>query len=126
MNPRRPLHATGRGFTLVEVLVAVAIVAIALAAGSRAAGSLLGNAQRLSDVTLSQWCATNVLTSIKLAKQYPDIGTSSGECEELGRTFTNTVKVQATLNPNFRRADVVITDEAGVNLVTLSTVLSRY
>lgn len=117
---------SGRGFTLVEVLVAVAIVAIALAAGSRAAGSLLGNAQRLSDVTVGQWCAGNVLTGVKLSRQFPDLGTRSVECEELGRTLISNLKVQATLNPNFRRVDVVVTDANGMNLVSLSTVVSRY
>lgn len=115
-----------RGFTLVEVLVAVAIVAIALAAGSRAAGTLLGNAQRLSDVTLAQWCAGNALAGLKLSRQYPDLGTSTASCSQLGRQFTNALKVQATLNPSFRRIDVTVTDETGQNLVTLSTVLSRY
>lgn len=121
-----PHSLKARGFTLVEVLVAVAIVAIALAAGSRAAGSLLGNAQRLSDVTLGQWCAGNALTGIKLSRQFPDLGTQSMACEQLGRTLTSNVKVQATLNPNFRRVDVAVTDATGMNLVSLSTVVSRY
>jgi general secretion pathway protein I len=46
-----------RGFTLVEVLVAVAVIAITLAAGLRAAGVLIDNSQRLSDVIAAQWCA---------------------------------------------------------------------
>ena len=126
MTANRSHRRPGRGFTLVEVLVAVAIVAIALAAGSRAAGSLLGNAQRLSDVTLGQWCAGNVLTGLKLSRQFPDLGTSTVACEQLGQALTSNVKVQSTLNPNFRRVDVVVTDAAGMNLVSLSTVVSRY
>ena len=60
-----------RGFTLVEVLVAVAVIAIALAAGLRAAGVLIDNSQRLSDVIAAQWCAENHLTNLKLSRQFP-------------------------------------------------------
>lgn len=114
------------GFTLVEVLVAVAIVAIALAAGARASGTLLGNAQRLSDTTAGQWCADNLLTGLRLSRQYPDIGRSSVSCEQLGRTLRTTMEVKATLNPNFRRVDVQVSDENDLPLLRLSTVLPRY
>ena len=50
---------TARGFTLLEVLVALAVVAITLAAGLRAAGVVGDNAQRLADVVAAQWCADN-------------------------------------------------------------------
>ena len=114
------------GFSLVEVLVAVAIVAIALAAGSRAAGALLNNAQRLSDVTAAQWCADNRLANLKLAKTFPDVGSASFECIELGQSYRGTLRVQATLNPNFRRVDAAVATADDTPLVTLSTVLPRY
>ena len=61
------------GFTLIEVLVAVAIVAVSLAAGSRAASSVIDTSQRLSDVTLGQWCADNELTELRLTDQLPAV-----------------------------------------------------
>ena len=115
-----------RGFTLVEVLVAVAIVAIALGAGLRAAGALTDNAQRLRDVVLAQWCADNQLAGLKLAKLLPGVGDADFRCEQLGGSVAAKLVTRPTPNPNFRRVDAVVSDETGRPLVTVSTVLSRY
>ena len=75
-----------RGFTLIEVLVGVAIVAVTLGAGHQAAGALTNNAQRLGEVTAAQWCADNQLTGLRLStKQFPSVGDSDFGCEQLGR-----------------------------------------
>jgi general secretion pathway protein I len=115
-----------RGFTLIEVLVALAIVAVALGAGLKASGALVNNAQRLSDVTAAQWCADNQLAALKLGRHYPGVGDSEFGCEQLGRAYRGKVAVRPTPNPNFRRIDVQMVDDAGLPLLTLSTVLSRY
>lgn len=116
----------GRGFTLVEVLVAVAVVAITLAAGLKAAGALTDNAQRLTDIVNAQWCADNALTNLKLARQFPSVGDTDFECSQLGRDYKGQLMTRPTPNPNFRRVDAVVANAAGLQLLTLSTVLSRY
>jgi general secretion pathway protein I len=126
MNPRVARRRAARGFTLIEVLVALAIVAVALGAGFKAAGALASNAQRLSDVSAAQWCADNQLADLKLAKQFPGVGDSDFACNQLGRTYRGHLEVRPTPNPNFRRVDANVSDEAGVPLLTLSTVLTRY
>jgi general secretion pathway protein I len=114
-----------RGFTLIEVLVALAIVAIALGAGIQAAGALTSNAQRIADVSLAQWCVDNRLTALKLAgrSRLPGVGDSDFACEQLGRTLRGRLVARPTPNPNFRRFDAHVADEAGRPLVTVSTVL---
>jgi len=115
-----------RGFTLVEVLVAVAVVAIALAAGLRAAGALTDNAQRLAQVVDAQWCADNTLTDLRLTRQFPGVGDTDFACNQLGRDYKGRLVTRPTPNPNFRRVDAVVLDDAGVAILTLSTVLGRY
>jgi general secretion pathway protein I len=123
---RTPAARTdARGFTLVEVMVALAIVAIALGAGMRAAGVLTDNAQRLNDVTAAQWCAENELTALRLARTFPGIGDADFTCEQLGRSYQGVLQTRATPNPNFRRVDVQVRDAAGLPLVTLTTVLGQ-
>lgn len=118
------LH-TQRGLTLIEVLVALAIVAITLAAGIKAAGALAGSSQRLGDTIVAQWCADNQLTELRLQKQFPAVGDTAFQCEQLGQAYPGQLQVRPTPNPNFRRVDARISDASGQFLVSLSTILPR-
>ena len=115
-----------RGFTLIEVLVALAIVAVTLGAGIKAAGSLTNNAARLAEVSEAQWCADNQLTGLKLARQYPGVGDADFSCEQLGHSYSGKLLTRPTPNPNFRRVDAQIANQAGQPVLTLSTVIGRY
>lgn len=124
-GPRSGALRLGRAFTLVEVLVALAIVAVTLAAGLRAAGSVIDNAARLADVSAAQWCADNQLAELRLGKRFPGTGDTEFACEQLGRRYKGELRVRPTPNPNFRRVDAAVTQEDGRPLVTVSTIVGR-
>lgn len=119
-----------RGFTLVEILVALAIVAVALSAGLQATGALTRMAERQPQQWLAQLCAENELTRLRLLRQLPPIGESSTSCEQAGQTLTIRLRVNPTPNPSFRRVEVAIDNPdpaaGGGRLLQLSTIMGRY
>ena len=117
--------AQPRGFTLIEVLVSLAIVALALAAGVRATESISRNAERQSDLMLAQVCAENALITLRLARQMPAVGENTLACEQVGRSLAVHLNVQPTPNPNFLRVEAQVQDSA-VPLLAISTVIGRY
>jgi len=119
-------RAGPRGFTLIEVLVALGIVAIALAAGTQATSALTRNAQRQSDMLLAQLCAENELVKARLAQQMPAVGDAGSTCIQANTAFGVTVSTTQTLNPNFRRVDVQVRDAADAPVLQISTVVGRY
>jgi general secretion pathway protein I len=113
------------GFTLVEVMVALAIVAIALTAGLQASGAISHQAQRQSDMLLAQLCAENELVKVRLARQLPTVGDHQLVCEQAGRSLTVALEVRPTPNPNFRRVDAQVRD-ADTPIWRVSTVVGAH
>lgn len=113
------------GFTLIEVMVALAIVAVTLGAGIKAAGALSDNSQRIVEVTAAQWCAENQLTELRLTRFFQVPTEFEFQCEQMGASYRGKLVSKRTPNPNFLRADAQIFNEDGRPVLTLSTVLGR-
>jgi general secretion pathway protein I len=100
--------AVSYGFTLLEVLVALAIVATALGASLRAIGSLTQNAGALRTATLASWAAENRLVQIRLNGVAPAPGSSSFSCPQSDLNLVCDEQVSATPNANFSRVEVSV------------------
>lgn len=107
--PRRvePRLRSG-GFTLVEVLVAVAIVAIALLAALRAAGMATSSLEDLRGRLLAGWVADNRLAEHRARGAWLPLGTREGREDQGGIGFAWREEVVATPNPAFRRVDIFV------------------
>lgn len=103
-------HSTrASGFTMIEVLVALAIIAVALAASIRAVGSMATNTSELHQRLLASWSADNVLAQLRLTHAWPALGEQSFDCSQGNLQLTCTQRVRATPNPVFRRVEVSVT-----------------
>ncbi|HET6720789.1 MAG TPA: type II secretion system minor pseudopilin GspI [Rhodocyclaceae bacterium] len=103
------------GFTLLELMVALAILAIALSAVMRAVGAATNNVDELRLRTLAGWVADNRLAEHRARRDWLPVGRAEGQVEQGGVFFRWAEEVQATPNAQFRRIEVTVwsVSEAG-------------
>lgn len=96
------------GFSLLEVLVALAILAVGLAAAIKVSTENAENASYLRDKTLAHWVAMNVLTEIQVRGEWPTLGKKEGAAMMAEREWYWLVKVSETVDEELRRLDVQV------------------
>lgn len=96
------------GFTLLEVLVALAIFAMVAASIMTAVTRSLQNAARLEEKTLAMWVADNQLVEMQLQDPPPGEGRDQGEVDFGGRRWEWRSEVTATSEPAMRRVEVIV------------------
>lgn len=102
--------SASRGFTLIEVLVALAIAAIALAAVSRSAAVSTASATEIKLRSLAGYVAENRLGELDARRAWPPVGVSEGLERQAGLDFPWRVEVFATQHPLLRRVEVQVLD----------------
>lgn len=116
-----------RGFTLLEVLIALVIIGVALAAAMRGAMALTTTAEYTRQKLLAVLTAENRLLELRLSRERLEPGEQTLPCEQGGFNFTCTQAVKPTPNPFFRRVEVRVyrADDQGSRrqLAELMTVL---
>lgn len=101
-------YARRSGFTLVEVLVALAIISIALLATLRATGQGTNSVNELRSRLFAGWIAENQLALHRADGDWLPLGTQTGTARQGGIEFSWLEEVIATPNPAFHRVDIAV------------------
>lgn len=104
--PRGVPRSAAAGFTLIEVLVALAIVTVGMAALLSSLSSSADSISYLRDKTFAEWVALNRIEEVRLAFQRPTKGKSEGEAEMAGRRWKWSQEVLETEIKGVLRVDV--------------------
>lgn len=102
----KPRRAKDSGFTLIEVLVALAIISIALLASLRVAGGTTNNVGELRARLLADWVAENVLAEQRARGTWLPLGMQRGIQRQASMEFTWREDITTTPNVRFRRVDI--------------------
>lgn len=102
--------AVGRsnGFTLLEVMVALAIVSLSLAGVAGSMGHMIDTANAMRDRTYASWIAQNRITEYRIAGVLPEVGENSGEVDYANTTWAWTAEVSETGIENLMKIDVSV------------------
>lgn len=102
-----------KGFTLLEVMVALFVVAIALGGVIKVMGSAARNSSRLSDRTFAQWVALNELAELRIKKEWPKLGETKGDQEMVDRKWNWVRKTIKTDDANIKRVELSVWSVGG-------------
>lgn len=97
-----------RGFTLIEILIALTVLAVAMGAIIKAATDYTGGLSHLRDRTMATWVARNVLNEFQLQDEWPSVGERKGN-QEMGHfEWRWLARISLTDEPELRRLDVEV------------------
>lgn len=109
---RGAVRARVAGFTLLEVLVALAIFALVASTAYSASSQSLRGAQRLETLTLAGWIADNRLTELQLASTPPAPGETRETLRYATRDWVLESRIEAAGDPALRHVTLRV-GEAG-------------
>ena len=116
-----------KGFTLIEVMVALTIIAISLGALLSSSGTQANSAGYLKLKTLAHWVAVNELTQIRISKEFPATGDKKGSTEMANYEWYWTRTTKKTEDKNARQITFTVYQdkERKKNLTSLTGYASR-
>ncbi len=115
--PDRPAE---HGFTLIELMVALAVFSLAALALLRLEGATLSSTARLQDRLIGQIVARNVAVEALTDPDPPAMGTATGAESNGGRTWAWTRRASTAPGPRLQRIDIAVADDKGVSAGTLT------
>ncbi len=101
-------RGTSSGFTLIEVMVAMAIAALGLAAVAASVSQMIDAGTAMQQRTYASWIAQNKITEMRLENITPDVSESSGDTIYANREWTWQARISETGVENLFRVDVQV------------------
>jgi general secretion pathway protein I len=114
------MSARTNGFTLIEMIVALAIFSLAALALLRLEGATLTGTQRLADTTVAQIVARNLAVEALTDPRPPAFGSQQGQVVNGGTTWRWVREAKRTDDVRIVRIDLAVMDEAGRPMTRLS------
>ncbi|WP_380778941.1 type II secretion system minor pseudopilin GspI [Sphingomonas sp. R86520] len=111
-----------RGFTLIEIMVALAVFSLAAMALVRLESATIRGASILDETLVAQMVARNVAIDAVTAAQPPTAGRVTGVETNGGQAWTWTRQVSALGGSSVLRIDVAVADRTGTQLGRLTMV----
>ena len=97
-----------RGFTLIEVLIALAVLAVVMASIARSTSQTAVATLDLQQQTFAGWVGANVIEQLRLKDPWPEIGRRQGRTR-MGQTEWHwQLDISSTEESRMRRLDVVV------------------
>ncbi len=100
------------GFTLLEILAALAIVATGIAATMKVVSENARVTDTLETRSLSTWIAANRLAELHVARTWPAPGEATGSAQMGGREWYYQERFSATPDPDIQRVDIQVYRDA--------------
>lgn len=113
-------HIKQQGFTLVEVMVALAILAVVAVAASRASASYIKSVDGLRTRTLAHFVAQNMAAQLQIQKAWLTKSKTENLTQQ-GRNWTLTYTPSKTLTPNIQSVTINVRESMGESAINTST-----
>lgn len=109
------------GFTLVEVMVALAIAGLSLAAVAASISQMVDAGSAMRERTYANWIALNKIAEMRLANVVPEVSSSSGEIEYAALEWAWRATVSETGVENLFRVDVEVSHAGSDDVIRTVT-----
>jgi general secretion pathway protein I len=120
-------HKSTQGFTLLEVLIALAIFAITAIALLSQSSQSVSQSVYLEEKAYALWIAENTITQLRLKPEWPSLGKQQDSHNQFDREWAVTVDVSNTGETSLRRVDVRVSRSGQqASLSNLQSYIGKY